>query len=191
MRGAPRANTCAILLLWIIPAHAGSTSAITCIRRHGGDHPRACGEHSATVFLISPCWGSSPRMRGALRGHGYGLARHGIIPAHAGSTERWVACHKARRDHPRACGEHILRRATATDGTGSSPRMRGARRRVVLDGRPKGIIPAHAGSTGPLTWEMYQPRDHPRACGEHCARLHDMLQAAGSSPRMRGAHHGL
>ena len=70
----------------IIPADAGSTLGF----RHGGacpgDHPRGCGEHS--MVSVTPGWvsGSSPRMRGALRGglpvqHGLG-----IIPADAGST---------------------------------------------------------------------------------------------------------
>ena len=71
----------------------------------------------------------------------------GIIPAHAGLTEGHPILCECLRDHPRACGAHLQRKASRVFTTGSSPRMRGSQphlRAVFLD---SGIIPAHAGLT--------------------------------------------
>ena len=50
-------------------------------------------------------------------------------------------------DHPRVCGEHLPSRLSRRSTTGSSPRMRGARRGGASLHPPSGIIPAYAGST--------------------------------------------
>ena len=50
-----------------------------------------------------------------------------------------------------------------------------------------GIIPAHAGLTLPGRLDVAPVRDHPRACGAHCSRLHRHHLCLGSSPRMRGS----
>ena len=73
--------------------------------------------------------GSSPRMRGTQRQFWYYEFSHGIIPAHAGNTYSlptasvfhpgssprmrgtlaWLSSSNLLdRDHPRACGEHLL-----------------------------------------------------------------------------------
>ena len=48
---------------------------------------------------------------------------------------------------------------------GSSPRMRGKLRVVVLAGLVERIIPAHAGQTDGHGVEPWSRSDHPRACG--------------------------
>ena len=152
----------------IIPAHAGNTHwhLLTCSLTR--DHPRACGEHSASVIHAANSSGSSPRMRGT---QGYVVllwCAVGIIPAHAGNTLRIGAGWDADGDHPRACGEHSLAgeglhgklvdhpRACGEHATmpkrilvvaGSSPRMRGTQTRLAKRIRIIGIIPAHAGNT--------------------------------------------
>ena len=72
----------------IIPAHAGNTALQTRRMWCGGDHPRACGEHSVwpSRYLIRV--GSSPRMRGTLVRYKRFEHVRGIIPAHAGNTRR-------------------------------------------------------------------------------------------------------
>ena len=70
---------------------------------------------------------------------------------------------------------------------GSSPRMRGAARVLVLLVRRDGIIPTYAGSSGSASTTASRTRDHPRACGEQRIFLTDARQRTGSSPRMRGA----
>ena len=52
-------------------------------------------------------------------------------------------------------------------GSGSSPRMRGARTNVAVTCCCVGIIPAYAGSTGCTHVMRDQWGDHPRVCGEH------------------------
>ena len=65
--------------------------------------------------------------------------------------------------------------------------MRGAQ--IAFSGRRplSRIIPADAGSTYPELWRLFQQQDHPRGCGEHASVKFDVLDAPGSSPRMRGA----
>ena len=151
------------------------------------DHPRVCGEHYRIIHQAGRCPGSSPRMRGArwyllAKGH-----RVRIIPAHAGSTRSSCFCDPPGRDHPRACGEHLLRNCEPAREAGSSPRMRGALKCFPYSVIEIGIIPAHAGSTRFLRAYININRDHPRACGEHCMLLISWLAWLGSSPRMRGA----
>ena len=90
----------------IIPAHAGNT-----VRRLGGpsmlgDHPRACGEHTAIFACFRNVLGSSPRMRGTHASFVFYADCRGIIPAHAGNTSTNSPSRPSCRDHPRACGEH-------------------------------------------------------------------------------------
>ena len=113
----------------------------------------------------------------------------GIIPAYAGSTDRWLCTLGSNRDHPRVCGEHPQLTAGDVQKAGSSPRMRGA---PAIDRRRRaegGIIPAYAGSTPPYLGQARGRRDHPRVCGEHSMSPSAHSFSSGSSPRMRGAPH--
>ena len=167
MRGARTGRIAAAFGAGIIPADAGSTLSRTLSNSSFWDHPRECGEHPSSFFSIFSTTGSSPRMRGAPMGDGKGSETTRIIPADAGSTRScWTTRAKAG-DHPRGCGEHIVRRSAIGINPGSSPRMRGAL------------------STLPL--ESICTRDHPRGCGEHTTSPHAKHLRSGSSPRMRGA----
>ena len=74
--------------LGIIPAHAGNTPSMRSSIAPMRDHPRACGEHLTERSGGDLDPGSSPRMRGTLgRGDDKRYA-DGIIPAHAGNTQR-------------------------------------------------------------------------------------------------------
>ena len=131
----------------IIPACAGSTSRSRPRTTASGDHPRLCGEHSIGVTRDRPFLGSSPLVRGALRGR-YSLhSARGIIPACAGSTREVHGSHAGRRDHPRLCGEHEYVSAVPPAAAGSSPLVRGARLDWMDNRGPFRIIPACAGST--------------------------------------------
>ena len=86
----------------IIPAYAGNTAIAIESSQGRRDHPRVCGEHSATSIngfhnsgssprmrgtLTSGCEaGSSPRMRGTRGKHFAWNLPLGIIPAYAGNT---------------------------------------------------------------------------------------------------------
>ena len=53
------------------------------------------------------------------------------------------------------------------------------------------IIPADAGSTTPMWTCLIGSEDHPRGCGEHFSKEYGADWRPGSSPRMRGAPHGV
>ena len=156
------------------------------------DHPRACGEHVELVRGAMPEEGSSPRLRGTFDERLGQLGDAGIIPALAGNMSNWASVNNSRRDHPRACGEHHTQTPCCQCVLGSSPRLRGtwwrAGRGRCADVR-RGIIPALAGNITPGGLPGCVPRDHPRACGEHWARVPQGKSCAGSSPRLRGTWH--
>ena len=113
----------------IIPGHAGQTPPDSPPVVFHPDHPRACGANAAVrrSFMIPS--GSSPRMRGKHRIIVGAKMEPRIIPAHAGQTI--VPRHPRTMcpDHPRACGANLESNASSCCATGSSPRMRGKRRR--------------------------------------------------------------
>ena len=131
----------------IIPACAGSTVSWRIRRPPCRDHPRMCGEHGrlATMPCRSP--GSSPHVRGAQRLERQSCSLSGIIPACAGSTPTATRPSREPRDHPRMCGEHFTTTGSPYCSSGSSPHVRGARRRQQDHPGSQGIIPACAGST--------------------------------------------
>ena len=130
--------------------------------------------------------GSSPRLRGTPSGSGTRVQLTGIIPALAGNTETDALLDLRSGDHPRACGEHNTPPMSATESTGSSPRLRGTRRHCRLCEQRTGIIPALAGNTAHDGISPYYARDHPRACGEHSELVSTVTNLPGSSPRLRG-----
>ncbi len=126
-------------------------------------------------------------MRGARADDMHHRFPSGLIPAHAGSTPPTIWGSLCPRAHPRACGEHGAESASGVDSLGSSPRMRGARKRVCVLSLRARLIPAHAGSTQPGQCLGRRSEAHPRACGEHSMSLLSPDHFRGSSPRMRGA----
>ncbi len=186
VRGTRRRWRMPKLLYGIIPACAGNTCTTARTGATRRDHPRVCGEHVAEICENPEDTGSSPRVRGTLRRERRPLLRHGIIPACAGNT----GCHPPNRprewDHPRVCGEHASDSMESTPQVGSSPRVRGTRRRRAGPRGRLGIIPACAGNTDNSGSEASDSGDHPRVCGEHPPRRKRTARRLGSSPRVRG-----
>ena len=170
----------------IIPAHAGQTIVPRYPQTTFPDHPRACGANSVIAIDAIVVPGSSPRMRGKLRGVTRGENGERIIPAHAGQTPPNSPLVVFHPDHPRACGANRLISVAAACRDGSSPRMRGkpGTFKEALDGVR--IIPAHAGQTNVGDAAAKSPSDHPRACGANCRCCNMFCTVNGSSPRMRG-----
>ena len=150
----------------IIPALAGNTSGSRPARSNTWDHPRACGEHRQASPVHVRALGSSPRLRGTLRGRG--------------------RCFQCEGDHPRACGEHVLFVGFMGWSAGSSPRLRGTLSPFVVQLHGEGIIPALAGNTHSCSSTRTTWWDHPRACGEHVCDIPAEAFNRGSSPRLRG-----
>ena len=130
--------------------------------------------------------GSSPRMRGTHTGVAQAGQQSGIIPAYAGNTGCMRPVFSIHKDHPRVCGEHMLRERRIVWQAGSSPRMRGTRHRRIGHGPVEGIIPAYAGNTFYKKCGCVRHWDHPRVCGEHNRIVGIIAVILGSSPRMRG-----
>ena len=186
MRGTPSGIQTLGTTVRIIPAYAGNTSIEHRKRRWNWDHPRVCGEHHENRRISAPRLGSSPRMRGTQDLRARVGINSGIIPAYAGNTSPIGFARMLHRDHPRVCGEHQHRAPETAMELGSSPRMRGTRRRSAIRTRTCGIIPAYAGNTLLLSVAFVAMVDHPRVCGEHSAVKWIRAMWRGSSPRMRG-----
>ena len=208
-RGARHLDRCLSRCGWIIPACAGSTRPGSGCRPWPWDHPRVRGEHCGSGSLISLYPGSSPRARGARFSAGPQGARGGIIPACAGSTARRRGRAGRRGDHPRVRGEHVGDRHHIPGDEGSSPRARGALRPPCSTGRPRGIIPACAGSTPgawtrpgrggiipacagstPGAWTRPGRGGIIPACAGSTVPGPEQGTGAGDHPRVRGEHTG-
>ncbi len=166
MRGTRHGRGVDAALPGIIPAYAGNTATTRTMQSETRDHPRVCGEHLSDVPVVYRPTGSSPRMRGTRQASRSPWSQTGIIPAHAGNTDRTRSMCFEYRDHPRVCGEHSRMRSSRKHITGSSPRMRG--------------------NTQHFNQFHVLVEDHPRVCGEHPASAAKLWLRRGSSPRMRG-----
>ena len=155
----------------IIPARAGQTTSSPTSPTTPPDHPRACGANLAGAGNARRTCGSSPRVRGKQALRRERLAKGRIIPARAGQTSRCTLTVASRPDHPRACGANGRVPEIAWTDDGSSPRVRGKRRRHSPLPSPVRIIPARAGQTQDQQGTMTDSPDHPRACGANGVRL--------------------
>ena len=147
MRGKRRIRGHGRVLVRIIPAHAGQTSARPGRMVAWTDHPRACGANSPFGRAVPADDGSSPRMRGKRCCIRLGTTGPLIIPAHAGQTREDAAPRRVVPDHPRACGANGHPMRALPTLAGSSPRMRGKPAHVPERETIIRIIPAHAGQT--------------------------------------------
>ncbi len=84
------------------------------------------------------------------------------------------------------CGEHIKSNVYIRHRYGSSPRVRGTRKKRPFRFCQVRFIPACAGNTDDASYEWFRVAVHPRVCGEH--RIYHILKymRLGSSPRVRG-----
>ena len=125
MRGKAAQESSLSIGVGITPAHAGKsekTDWTTTCRR---DHPRACGEKSASICND--------------------LQRVGITPAHAGKRASRRNAPSHQEDHPRVCGEKGASKFSSRNHSESPPRMRGKDSVVLVCVVPAGITPAYAG----------------------------------------------
>ena len=155
--------------LWgggIIPAGAGKRLHARGLAGRLEDHPRGCGEESASYHGSASSEGSSPRVRGRASRPSAAESKPGIIPAGAGKRSLGDRGSCLYWDHPRGCGEERTQRGRSSARRGSSPRVRGRGR-----GRAK---------------RPPRRRDHPRGCGEELSPGWSARAGRGSSPRVRG-----
>ena len=147
MRGKPQGKIYQSGGARITPAHAGKTGVLVKKTRGRTDHPRACGENSASCSLRPNSFGSPPRMRGKPKGRAGETDGGRITPAHAGKTFHQSLTALVFSDHPRACGENCSCPFFPLPFPGSPPRMRGKRKSPSSRNCRTRITPAHAGKT--------------------------------------------
>ena len=175
----------------IIPACAGRTRTRTASTTAAGtDHPRVCGANGDGAGLEAGLVGSSPRVRGERTVSDGSDQTVRIIPACAGRTPYPLLPPHPSTDHPRVCGANDVDRVMREIGNGSSPRVRGERRRISVGFRGRRIIPACAGRTAATSRRGWREPDHPRVCGANVGFITGTLVPAGSSPRVRGERDG-
>ena len=147
MRGKPIDALTPIMPVRNIPAYAGKTSLGVLGSHVAAEHPRVCGENGLEPNQPPSKLGTSPRMRGK-RKHKFCCTRLiRNIPAYAGKTAFWARPMPFQAEHPRVCGENCAAYLGIAPDTGTSPRMRGKRRRLSSSGTPRRNIPAYAGKT--------------------------------------------
>ena len=151
-----------------------------------GVHPRVCGETSASIMVMLPWSGPSPRVRGNLPAGALIKAGDRSIPACAGKP---TPCHDDRTPpgvHPRVCGETWSWKNVMTVARGPSPRVRGNPDRGAGVRQERGSIPACAGKPTGCPCRKGAARVHPRVCGETRVAADFVAHRLGPSPRVRG-----
>ena len=116
-------------------------------------------------------------------------ARLGLIPAHAGKTAHPRQPPGYAPAHPRSRGENPQRGRFRREQKGSSPLTRGKLSDRVSCSPGDGLIPAHAGKTGPKSLTSRPAPAHPRSRGENDWRGSRERSCQGSSPLTRGKRH--
>ena len=109
-----------------------------------------------------------------------------ITPAGAGKTRICRKCLFRNTDHPRRCGENIIRLIRSVANAGSPPQVRGKHENPSKGATATRITPAGAGKTVPQVTEWEVSQDHPRRCGENRVFHEYILIGGGSPPQVRG-----
>ena len=110
----------------------------------------------------------------------------GITPACAGKTDFLQRGQRKLQDHPRVCGENLLRPTPTPRLPGSPPRVRGKRKEMRVEPGDVRITPACAGKTASPRRSPAAVKDHPRVCGENFLERLSESRSRGSPPRVRG-----
>ena len=172
----------------LIPAHAGKTCPCRARLLVEWAHPRSRGENLIVDRPANPQAGSSPLTRGKLPSWTRSLLTARLIPAHAGKTAVVDTLIADRAAHPRSRGENQHDGPVTVEAHGSSPLTRGKRCLVWSARFFDGLIPAHAGKTGPTVGAGPPRGAHPRSRGENHAWARTVAIWLGSSPLTRGKH---
>ena len=153
--------------------------------------------------------GSPPQVRGKPVAKMSSFTSTRITPAGAGKTISAACRTREPWDHPRRCGENIVREPFYWYIVGSPPAYAGktvlkhiscfllrdhprgcgenfrpARTACIRRGSP----PRMRGKRGRRNEHIVTDMDHPRGCGENLVSPEQILHNIGSPPRMRGKH---
>ena len=170
----------------LTPARAGNTHAGP--RRHAvrRAHPRTGGEHPCHDRYSADWPGSPPHGRGTPAPRPARPRAARLTPARAGNTPSGPALTAAQPAHPRTGGEHSHRLVIAPRYGGSPPHGRGTPVRGPRARGGRGLTPARAGNTQPMSRVFQRTSAHPRTGGEHAGRWMSGNRGSGSPPHGRG-----
>ena len=185
-RGKPDGILTGVSMCGLIPAHAGKTMGGLSTRCGIGAHPRSRGENRGQRIGHTGLLGSSPLTRGKLPVALIATKSRGLIPAHAGKTDRCEYACFSSGAHPRSRGENAARTRAGEMVAGSSPLTRGKRDRWCRGRGGPGLIPAHAGKTAGVFSARAARWAHPRSRGENKGTDRSAYLNEGSSPLTRG-----
>ena len=177
--------------LRLIPAHAGKTTEADEDSRALWAHPRSRGENIRLPILRPGGMGSSPLTRGKPATYQVTAKLGGLIPAHAGKTDPHRAYRPHDGAHPRSRGENTPPLTPPVNRLGSSPLTRGKHQTDRVRVHSGGLIPAHAGKTGVVSFGWESKWAHPRSRGENSWRSRQSTHWGGSSPLTRGKRAGM
>ena len=149
-------------------------------------HPRSRGENETPDEMAAVMPGSSPLTRRKHARALTGVLLDGLIPAHAGKTNRGRPRRQGIRAHPRSRGENVGANGEMNEPRGSSPLTRGKRFGEDFGGFGWGLIPAHAGKTAMFSTTRPGSGAHPRSRGENVGGGFGGHVMVGSSPLTRG-----
>ena len=136
-----------VLVIGLIPAHAGKTQFSSQFFYRKEAHPRSRGENLGVSMGALTVMGSSPLTRGKPSDGGGEAGALRLIPAHAGKTKPRQASRSPRAAHPRSRGENLTVRRDPPSRPGSSPLTRGKQGNKAHGAGDRRLIPAHAGKT--------------------------------------------
>ena len=163
-----RSKTISLSLgLRLIPAGAGKTFSTDGWVTFSPAHPRRCGENISREADPVGIYGSSPQVRGKPDNLHNLAAPCRLIPAGAGKTRSDFPQRIRRPAHPRRCGENLKERFEGKLVPGSSPQVRGKRKRCSVQTACGRLIPAGAGKTMGTRPIHHCRAAHPRRCGEN------------------------
>ena len=169
-----------------IPAHTGNSFAVGHDDPLTTEHPRPYGEFTVGESTRQFVPGTSPPIRGIRIFAGVRRNHERNIPAHTGNSPCCPATSVGGPEHPRPYGEFSRGEAGNLTIGGTSPPIRGIRRRWGRGHALHRNIPAHTGNSAWCAVEFAQYAEHPRPYGEFityrtAAELH-----GGTSPPIRG-----
>ena len=149
-------------------------------------HPHSRGENLAEQGWDAPALGSSPLTRGKRDDARQRPREIGLIPTHAGKTQRPASPAIDLWAHPHSRGENDWTDPNIPLMPGSSPLTRGKRDIVDCDAHALGLIPTHAGKTTSSSPPSSARAAHPHSRGENHSCRGNSTLPTGSSPLTRG-----
>ena len=175
-----------------IPTHVGNATDVELQINTCAVHPHARGERVISSGDVDILSGSSPRTWGTPSMRAVILNIKRFIPTHVGNAVPKAPGLPRLTVHPHARGEREEPLPTPVDGSGSSPRTWGTRRRRAHAVGHVRFIPTHVGNATELFTLALRGAVHPHARGERASFNTQRSRNLGSSPRTWGTpndHH--